>query len=121
MVFDVMLKYMPETNHSTDSPVIINLSQMVREGKSRDCVEWPPALQRTNKSKLAEVRCRNSDSEPEPDGYVPAPIFSHSFSDAIALALEKAVVNKEILKGKLSAVRFVPLSDVTRDRLCLGM
>jgi hypothetical protein len=82
---------------------------MLREGKSKGCVEMPPAVQRPSKSKPAGARCRNSDSEPEPDGYVPAPTFSQSFSDAIALALEKAVANRETAKGKLSAFRFGPV------------
>lgn len=76
----------------------MSFAQMLREGKSKGCVEWPPAVQ-TSKSKPAGARCRNSDSEPEPDGYVPAPTFSQSFSDAIALALEKAVANRETPKG----------------------
>jgi hypothetical protein len=86
---------------------------MLREGRSKGSAEWPPAVQSTSKSKLAGARCRNSDSEPEPDGYVPAPTFSQSFSDAIALALEKAVANKETQKSKLLAVCFVPLSDTS--------
>jgi len=85
---------------------------MLREGKSKGCVEWPPAVQ-TSKSKPAGARCRNSDSEPEPDGYVPAPTFSQSFSDAIALALEKAVANRETPKGELSAFCIAPLHDVS--------
>jgi len=86
---------------------------MLREGKSnKGCVECPPAVQ-TSKSKLAGARCRNSDSEPEADGYVPAPTFSQSFSDAIALALEKAVANRETLNGELSAFCFGPLHDIS--------
>ena len=75
-------------------------------------MECPPAVQ-TSKSKLAGARCRNSDSEPEADGYVPAPTFSQSFSDAIALALEKAVANRETLNGELSAFCFGPLHDIS--------
>lgn len=84
----------------SSEPPGMSFAQMLREGKSKGCAEWPPALQRTSKSKLAGARCRNSDSEPEPDGYVPAPTFSQSFSDAIALALEKAVANKETQKSE---------------------
>jgi hypothetical protein len=77
------------------------LSQMLREGKSKSCVESPAFVPITSKRKPAGGRCRNSDSEPEPEGYVPAPTFSQSFSDAIALAIEKAVANKETPEGKL--------------------
>lgn len=86
---------------------------MLREGKSKGCVDWPSAVQRTSKIKLAGARCRNSDSETEPDGYVPAPTFSQSFSDAIALALEKAVANRETQKGKLSSFCFGCLHDIS--------
>jgi hypothetical protein len=74
---------------------------MLREGKSKSCVEPSAAAPITSKSRPAGGGHRNSDSEPEPEGYVPAPTFSQSFSDAIALALEKAVSNKETPKGKL--------------------
>jgi hypothetical protein len=77
---------------------------MLREGKSKSCVELPAAVPKTSKNKAAARGCHNSDSEPEPEGYVPAPTFSQSFSDAIALALEKAVANKETPKGKLSTL-----------------
>jgi hypothetical protein len=73
---------------------------MLREGKSKSCVEWPSAALQTSSSTPA-VGHPNSDSEPEPEGYVPAPTFSQSFSDAIAVALEKAVAKEETLKGKL--------------------
>jgi hypothetical protein len=76
-------------------------SQMLREGKSKSCAEPSAAAPVTSKSKPFGGRCHNSDSEPEPEGYVPAPTFSQSFSDAIAVALEKAVANKETPKGKL--------------------
>jgi hypothetical protein len=77
---------------------------MLRDGKSKSCVELPAAVPKTSKNKPTAGGSRNSDSEPELEGYVPAPTFSQSFSDAIALALEKAVANKETPKGKLSAV-----------------
>lgn len=74
---------------------------MLREGKSKSCVEPSAPVPITSKIKPAGGRRHNSDSEPEPEGYVPAPTFSQSFSDAIALALEKAVADKETPKGKL--------------------
>lgn len=43
---------------------------------------------------------RASDSEPEPEDYVPAPAFNQSFSDAIALALEKSIIKDNGDEGK---------------------
>jgi hypothetical protein len=88
-----------------DILVIARVPQMLREGKSRSCGEWPAAVPETSKNKPSAGGRHNSDSEPEPEGYVPAPTFSQSFSDAIALALKKAVANKESPKGKLSPLR----------------
>ena len=69
---------------------------MLREGKSKSS-DWPKVTKsKPPPTKPAEVR-HHSDSDPEPEGYVPAPTFSQSFSDAIALALEKA--NQETAKG----------------------
>jgi hypothetical protein len=77
---------------------------MLREGKNKGCVGWPAAVPEKSKNKPAAGRCHNSDSEPELEGYVPAPTFSQSFSDAVAVALEKAVSNKETPKGKFSTL-----------------
>lgn len=87
---------------TTGSPELPGMSfaRMLREGKSKSCVELPAVGPNTSKNKAAARGCRNSDSEPEPEGYVPAPTFSQSFSDAIALALEKAVANKVTPKGE---------------------
>jgi hypothetical protein len=84
--------------------VITCVYQMLREGKSKSCVEWPAAVLEKGKNKPAAGGCHNSDSEPEPEGYVHAPTFSQSFSDAIAVALEKAVANVETPKGKFSTL-----------------
>lgn len=42
----------------------------------------------------------DSEPEPEPDGYVPAPAYNQSFSDAIALALEKATISENNTTGE---------------------
>lgn len=81
--------------HSSSEPPGMSFAQMLREGKSRGCGEWSNGAQMN--SKPAD-RPHNSDSEPEPEGYVPAPTFSQSFSDAIAVALEKVVANRESAK-----------------------
>ncbi|KAJ9579207.1 hypothetical protein L9F63_024688 [Diploptera punctata] len=72
----------------------ISFAQMLREGKSKSS-DWPRVTKKNPPVKPSEVR-HHSDSEPEPEGYVPAPTFSQSFSDAIALALEKCCVKKNI-------------------------
>lgn len=51
---------------------------------------------------LFNKKIEKSDSEPECEDYVPVPSFNRSFSDAIALALEKAASfnDKEDCKGQ---------------------
>lgn len=82
---------------------------MLREGKSKVPANWPKVAA-VEKSAVAPTNSRknmthhHSDSEPEPEGYVPAPKFSESFGDAIALAMEKAVSGKEEYTGKFVSV-----------------
>lgn len=49
----------------------------------------------TGAKTTATTAKKQSDSEPESEDYVPVPHFNTSFGDAIALALEKASINKE--------------------------
>lgn len=48
------------------------------------------------------TRPNRSSSESDPEGYAPAPAFNQSFSDAIALALEKANIADKMSDGKCS-------------------
>lgn len=61
----------------------------------------PRLINVTGSQTVTRVR-KNSESEPEPEDYVPAPAFNQSFSDAIALALEKSSLVDHIKDGKLS-------------------
>ncbi|KAK6637982.1 hypothetical protein RUM44_008406 [Polyplax serrata] len=61
-----------------------SFAQMLKEGTSRDCKR---DTLRTERKWAPPVIV---DSEGELEGYLPAPDFSQSFSDAIAVALEKA-------------------------------
>jgi hypothetical protein len=66
---------------------------MLREGKCQRQVF--PSLRR---QPAPQGTVSHSDTEPDPEGYVPAPSFSQSFGDAFALALERAA-NKEDEEG----------------------
>jgi len=85
-----------------------SFAKMLATGKSKP-PSWPqlssstpsvPKLINISRSSTAPV-IRNrkpgnqSDSEPEPDGYVPIRSYNQSFSDVIAMALEKASIQKE--------------------------
>ncbi|KAF4524260.1 hypothetical protein B566_EDAN008808 [Ephemera danica] len=61
-----------------------SFAQMLREGKMQPTPRRQPA---------PPVAATNSDGEPDPEGYVPAPSFSQSFGDAFALALEHAAAS----------------------------
>lgn len=69
---------------------------MLKEGTSRDCKR---DTLRTERKWAPPVIV---DSEGELEGYLPAPDFSQSFSDAIAVALEKA----NSTQGKKICVKF---------------
>lgn len=65
-----------------------------------------------------------SDSEPELEGYVPAPTFSQSFSDAIAIALAKSEenhgVNPEVSGGGKKKKKQKPKVLFSTSMACSG-
>lgn len=71
-----------------------SFAQMLRAGKTSfsSGPAWGrrPASQPSLLSSFSGRPRTASDSEPEPEGYVPAPTFSQSFGDAIAVALAKS-------------------------------
>ncbi|KAJ1530668.1 hypothetical protein ONE63_005537 [Megalurothrips usitatus] len=74
-----------------------SFAQMLRSGKATFSAgpAWNkhPASSPLSQPMLNARQRVASDSEPEPEGYVPAPTFSQSFSDAIAVALAKSEVS----------------------------
>nr|CAD7445880.1 unnamed protein product [Timema bartmani] len=67
-----------------------SFAQMLREGKK----DWPLVCAPIGVVVKSKIETRSiadhPDSDVEPEGYVPAPTYRQSFSDSIALALERA-------------------------------
>ncbi|XP_049937319.1 RING finger protein 10 [Schistocerca serialis cubense] len=82
-----------------------SFAQMLREGKSRPPSVWPRVSVASSVSPRAPTQHtgarHSSDSETELEGYVPVPTFQQSFSDAIALALEKAATAHQNNEGNI--------------------
>lgn len=72
---------------------------MLKEGTSRN-LRWENA--RYKNEKKINPQPVVVDSEGELEGYVPVPKFSQSFSDAIAVALEKASLNQGIVLMRIA-------------------
>lgn len=82
-----------ESPDSTSGP---SFAQMLREGKSRCPLVHHAEMHSTRMHQMHP----NSENEPEPEGYIHPPAFKQSFSDAIALAMEKsAAASKETVPG----------------------
>nr|CAD7200566.1 unnamed protein product [Timema douglasi] len=68
----------------------LSFAQMLREGKK----DWPLVCAPISAVVKSKIETRSitdhPDSDVEPEGYVPAPTYRQSFSDSIALALERA-------------------------------
>ena len=64
---------------------------MLREGKTKPVTAWPaPSRSGTSSTKLVSRFRSDSETEPDPDGYAPAPEYRETFSSALAAAFDQA-------------------------------
>jgi len=68
-----------------------SFAQMLREGKTKPVTAWPaPSRNGTSSTKLVSRFRSDSETEPDPDGYAPAPEYRDTFSSALAAAFDQA-------------------------------
>jgi len=68
-----------------------SFAQMLREGKTKPVTAWPAPSRGSAPSTKSVSRFRfDSETEPDADGYAPAPEYRETFSSALAAAFDQA-------------------------------
>ncbi|XP_063239147.1 E3 ubiquitin-protein ligase RNF10 isoform X2 [Bacillus rossius redtenbacheri] len=75
-----------------------SFAQMLREGRGKGSGSWAVPRRTANR----QAGPQHSDSDPEQGEHAPSPSYKLNFSDAIALALEKAAPSGQVEQGECS-------------------